>query len=156
MRKSVVEIGRRAELSQAANNRYLDALATLPTDTPLSRVTAKLCSPLMVEGRRYRGLNPLSPDDARLLEAISRGDWLVAGFRNRDIRRVLFGETDDATTHGKQAARVTRLLGLLRAHRLIKKIPKTHRYLLTKDARSLVPALIAANNTTMQKLTSVA
>ena len=156
MRKSVVEMTRRAELSQASNDRYLEALGTLPTDTPLSRATGKLCRPVLVEGRRYRALNPLAPADARLLEAVSRGEWLIAGFRNRDIRRALHGDAPDGPARRRQAARVTRLLGLLRAHGLIKKIPRTHRYLLTAEATSVIPALHAINNATLQQLTSAA
>jgi hypothetical protein len=51
---------------------------------------------------------------------------------------------------------VTRLLGLLRAHGLIKKIPRTQRYLLTTEGASVIPALLAANHATLQQLTSAA
>jgi hypothetical protein len=156
MRKSVVEMTRRSELSQASNDRYLEALGALPMDVPLSRVAEKLCRAVIVEGRRYRALNPLAADEARLLEAVSRGEWLVAGFRNREIRQVLFGEAPDEATRRRQAGRVTRLLGLLRAHGLIKKIPRTHRYLLTTEGTSVIPALLAANNATLQTLTQAA
>jgi hypothetical protein len=156
MRKGVAEMARRSELSQASNDRYLEALGDLPTDTPLRRVASKLCRPVVVAGRRYRALNPLASDDARLLEAISRGEWLVAGFRNRDIRQVLHGEERDEAVRRRRAAAVTRLLGILRAHGLIKKVPRTHRYLLTTEGTSVIPALLAANNATLQQLTSAA
>jgi hypothetical protein len=156
MRKSVVEMSRRAELSRASNDRYLEALATLPTDTSLGRATGKLCRPVVVEGRRYRALNPLAPDDAGLLEAVSRGEWLVAGFRNRDIRQILYSEAPDESSRRRLSACVTRLLGLLRAHGLIKKVPRTHRYLLTTEGTSVIPALLAANNATLQQLTNAA
>lgn len=156
MRKSVVEMGRRAELSQASNDRYLDALGTLPTDTPLCRVAAALCQPVKVEKRRYRALNPLAADDHRLLAAVSRGEWLVQGFRNRDIRRTLYGDESDPTTQRRQAARVTRLLGLLRAHGLIKKIPRTHRYLLTAQGTTVIPALLGANSASLKQLAGAA
>jgi hypothetical protein len=156
MRKGVAEMPRRAEVSQASNGRYLEALGGLPTDVPLSRAVGELCRAAVVAGRRYRALNPLAADDARLLEAVGRGEWLVAGFRNRDIRRALFGEAADAVTRRRQAARVTRLLGLLRAHGLIKKVPRTHRYLLTVEGTAVIPALLAVNNATLQQLTSAA
>jgi hypothetical protein len=145
MRKSVVEMPRRAELSQASNNRYLEALGELATDTPLGRAAGKLCRPVVIGSRRHRALNPLAADDAQLLEAIGRGEWLIGGFRNRDIRQALHGDAADETTRRRQAGRVTRLLGLLRAHGLIKKVPRTHRYLLTKQGTVLVPALLAVN-----------
>jgi hypothetical protein len=156
MRKGVAEMARRADLSQASNDRYLEALGGLPADTPLCRASAKLCRTAIVDGRRYRGLNPLAADDARLLEAISRGEWLVAGFRNRDIRQALHGNEVDESKRRRQSAAVTRLLGILRAHGLIKKIPRTHRYLMTVEGTSVIPALLAANNATLQQLTSAA
>jgi hypothetical protein len=156
MRKGVAEMARRAELSAASNDRYLEALGTLATGTPLGRAVGKLCQSVLVAGRRFRALNPLAADDTRLLEAISRGEWLVAGFRNRDIRCVLHGDAPDEATRRRQASQVTRLLGLLRAHGLIKKVPRTHRYLLTTEGASVIPALLAASNATLQQLTSAA
>ena len=45
-----------SEVIRAALERYLEALGGLPTDTPLCRVSSKLCRGVVVEGRRYRGL----------------------------------------------------------------------------------------------------
>jgi hypothetical protein len=156
LRKGVADLVRRTEVSQASNGRYLEALGSLPVDTPLSRVAEKLCRPVMVEGRRHRALNPLNPDDARLLAAVSRGEHLLSGFRNRDIRQALYCDSTDDTMRRRQAAVVTRLLGLLRAHGLIKKIPRTHRYLLTAEGTRVIPAFLAAHNATLQQLTNAA
>ena len=51
---------------------------------------------------------------------------------------------------------MTRLLGILRAPGLIKKVPRPHRYLLTTEGTSVIPAQLAANNATLQQLTSAA
>ncbi len=155
MRKSVVELPRRAELSQASNERYLEALGAVPPATPLGELTARLCRPVVVEGRRYRALNPLG-EDARLLGVISRGEFLITGFRNRDIREALHGSESDAEKRRRQAGAVTRLLGILRAHGLIKKVPRTHRYLLTVQGTSVIPALLAANKATLEQLKAAA
>jgi hypothetical protein len=56
----------------------------------------------------------------------------------------------------RQAATVSRKLLLLRAHHLIRKVPRTHRYLLTKAGRIAVTALIAARNANTQELTRLA
>ena len=47
-------------------------------------------------------------------------------------------------------------LRLLRAHHLIRKVPRTHRYHLTKAGRTIVTALIAARNANTQQLTKLA
>src|SRR5262249_13967898 len=98
MRKGVAEMPRRAEGSPASNDRYLEALGGLRAAVPVSRAVGKLCRAVGVEGRRYRALTPLGADDARSLEAVGRGEWLVSGFRNRDIRRALDGEAADGAT----------------------------------------------------------
>jgi hypothetical protein len=156
MRKSVVEMPRRAELSQASNDRYGEALAGLPLDVPLGRVAEKLCRAVTSHGRRYRALNPLAADDCALLKAVSQGEWAVTGFRNRDIREALNGQAKDDATRRRQSGRVTRQLGLLRAHGLIKKIPNTHRYVLTTHGTCVVPSLLTAANATVQQLTPAA
>jgi len=45
---------------------------------------------------------------------------------------------------------------MLRAHGLIKKIPKTHRYQLTDKGRALVVVLGAAKQASTKKLTELA
>jgi hypothetical protein len=109
------------------------------------------------QGRRYRAINPLEPHDGALLQAISRGEWALAGFRNRDIRRDLYGpKPRDARHARRQSAAVGRRLRLLRAHGLIRKIPRTHRYTFTAYGRNLVTALIVAQHADTQKLTALA
>jgi predicted transcriptional regulator len=60
------------------------------------------------------------------------------------------------TEQKSQATAVSRKLRLLRAHRLIRKLPRTHRYQLTQVGRIVVTALIAARNANAQQLTKLA
>lgn len=172
LRKSVADLTRRAELSQSANTRYLEALGKVDVDAPLSSLTDKLCQPVVVvstaadgakKTRRYRALRPFDPDEVRLLEVVSRGAWELSGFRNRDIRVALSGaaagatvpeqETAEAAVARRRAAsRISRKLAMLRAHGLIKKIPRTHRYLLTAEGRVAIAALLAVRHATPARL----
>jgi hypothetical protein len=157
LRKGVADLHRRSELSQAANERYLEALGAVESPTPLEKLTASLCEAVEREGRRYRGLNPLSEDDARVLEAVGQGEHLISGFRNRDIRQFLHGDPPaDEKAQRSQSNRVGRLLGLLRAHGLIRKIPQTHRYQVTASGRTRLAAIYAARKATVEKLTEAA
>jgi hypothetical protein len=70
LRQGVADLYRRCELSQAANERYLEALGAVASPTPLEQLSAPLCRAVVKGGRRYRGLNPLGDDDARVLEAV--------------------------------------------------------------------------------------
>jgi hypothetical protein len=62
-------------------------LATVEEKTSLAELTKDLGKPTAWKGRSVRALNPLADEDVRLLEAVSRGDFLISGFRNRDLRQ---------------------------------------------------------------------
>jgi len=157
MRKGVADLPRRAEVSQAANQRYLTALASVEQTVPLGELTTRLCRPATYKGRRVRALNPHAPGDAALLAAISRGEFTLNGLRNQDLRALLFARPARSKAEQKrQAAAVSRKLLLLRAHHLIRKVPRTHRYHLTDAGRTLVTALMAARNANVQELTKIA
>jgi hypothetical protein len=101
-------------------------------------------------------LNPFAPNDAALLETIDRGEFLVNGFRNRDLRAHLFAPASDPQTARHQSAAVTRQLRMLRAHGLIRKVPRTHRCLLTARGQRCVTAVLAARAADTAKLTQAA
>jgi len=157
LRKGIADMHRRARICQAANERYLDSMATVEDTTSLEELAAQLCQPAELDGRRVRALNPFSVDDAKLLQAVNRGEFLLNGFRNRDLRSLLFGsaETSPQETRRKASA-VTRKLRLLRAHGLIRKVPTTHRYLVTDSGRSAIAALLAARQADTAKLAQLA
>jgi hypothetical protein len=234
LRKGIADLHRRAEVSQAANERYLGALAAVQDGTPLRELAEPLCcpaplpvrrpgglsgaaavaaaapvapaatgpvvvagegaaaasppaaegvatasppaaegaataSPPAVEGaataaaapvvrpRRVRALNPLAPGDAALLEAVSRHEFLINGLRNRDLRRLLYGDQEaPAAEQRRQSAAITRQLRLLRGHGLIHKVPKTHRYVVSEAGRRAITALLAARNASTEELTRCA
>jgi hypothetical protein len=157
LRKGVADLHRRCELSQATNRRHLEALAAVESPERLGAVSEPLCHRMVKDGRRYRALNPLGAQDARLLEFVGRGDHLITGFRNRNLRQCLHGDRPkEVAAHRRQSARVSRLLGLLRAHGLIQKIGGTHRYQVTSRGREAITAILAARDAAVEKLTSVA
>jgi hypothetical protein len=83
--------------------------------------------------RQYRALRPISPDDASLFQAILHGEHSLQGFRNRDLRKTL-GDSDPKNS----SARVSRLLALLRAHKLIYKVFKTNYYRITRKGHQVM------------------
>jgi hypothetical protein len=142
---------------QAANERYLESLAAVEESISLGQLAETVCRPARWKGRRVRALHPLSPDDAALFQAVNRGEFNVNGFRNRDLRPLLYPtESPDAPTVRRQAAAITRKLRLLRAHGLIHKVPKTHRYVLSPQGRQVITALLAARAADTVKLVDAA
>jgi len=156
MRKAIADLHRLSEVSQAANNRYLDALAIVDVPTPIKSLVQDILKPTHINERRVRAINPWFEDDARLLESVMRGEFTINGFRNRDIRKLLFGEAKTPEEEKKQSARISRRLRMLRAHGLIKKVPHTHRYHVTEKGHGIISALIAARNADANQLTRLA
>jgi len=154
MRKGIADLHRRAQVSRAANERYIEALATVSDDTSLAELTKNLCRPTKWKGKRVRPLRPWSPEDGALLEAVNRGEFNINGFRNRDLRRLLFAQRTDSPQEQRRRSRtVTRYLRLLRAHGLIRKLPGTHRYVLTLQGYRAITALLCARNASVTQLT---
>ncbi len=145
LRKGTADIHRRAEISQAANERYVEALASVGESRSLAELAEAVCRPVVSQGKRARALNPLAAEDGRLLEAVNRGEFAINGFRNGDLRALLYPKRPSADADGRRrSAAVTRKLRLLRAHGLIHKVPKAHRYHLSPHGRAIINALLAA------------
>jgi hypothetical protein len=158
MRQGVADLHQRAEVGRKINERYAASLATVADVTPLGELADGLGKRQRWQGRSLRALNPLAAEDVALLEAVNRGEFLISGFRNRDLRTHLYANAGSATPDEArtQSAKVTRQLRLLRGHGVIAKIAKTHRYQLTDKGRSAVSALLAARKADTKQLLQAA
>lgn len=157
LRRGVADLHRRCELSRKSNEAYLEALSVVECPETLEALAQPASASLAKGGRRYRGLNLLSVHDRRLLQAIHRGEYAIAGFRNRDLRAILFGPAaaNRAETK-KQSGQVTRRLQLLRAHGLIQKVPHSHRYKITTLGSKLATAVSYASDRSLKNLSQAA
>jgi hypothetical protein len=157
LRKGVADLHRRSQISQRSNKAYLDALAAVDDSTPCAKLFDAVASPVSYHQRRVRALRLADPDDLALLQAVSRGEFATAGFRNRDIRSLMH---PSASPHSPDARRLSattsRHLRILRAHGLVTKIHKTHRYRLTPKGQLLAAALFATRRASIKQLLAVA
>lgn len=158
LRKGVADLHRRAELSQRANEAYLDALAAVDDTTPCAELFDVVSKPIVSDGRRARALRLSDSSDLALLKAVARGEFAVAGFRNRDIRRLIHPAMQTATKRelSRLSGKTSRQLRLLRVHGVIRKIPKTHRYRLTERGQLLTAALFATRTANIKQLLPMA
>lgn len=152
LRKGVADLHRRAEISQRSNVRYLDALAAVDDTTPCSHLFDAVARPVIDDGRRFRALRLADPADLALLETVSRGEFAIAGLRNRDLRTHLYPRPKTPTDLRRLTGKVSRQLRLLRAHGVIRKVPKTHRYQLTAKGCLLTAALRATRDASLKQL----
>jgi len=158
MRKGIADLKRRSELNQKANERYFDALASFDTDASVSEIVLPICKPAKLGNQRIRPMRPWSSDDKLLLEAVANGKFIAQGFRNADILGELYPTMKNANQRHRRkiAGRITRKLRMLRAHGIIRKISRTHRYTLTTRGRELASILTSAQHLTMQQINTIA
>jgi hypothetical protein len=141
------------QIGFTASRRLLDVqrISHDPADgaTALNALSNPVTSPA---GTRTAGMRITDQRVQALLAAICAFRFLPNGFTNRDLRHhlaPLLGLDAEAMTSGQ----ITYDLRRLRVHGLIRKIPRTHRYLVTPDGirqalfltrlaqRFLIPAL---------------
>src|SRR5262245_17874601 len=77
--KGVAWLWRYAEISRAANGRYLEALAVVDDWRRARQLLDRVTRPAALGGRRKRALQPLSPQDQALFLAVLRGEHQVRG-----------------------------------------------------------------------------
>jgi hypothetical protein len=153
LRKGVADLPRRAEVADAANKRLAESLASVAAPQTLGELLQPLGQAVLKNGRRLaRPLNPLTGADGELLRTLAQGDYLLNGFRNRDLRSSLLGASTDPIERRQQSAKISRLLAILKGHGLILRIQKTHRYQLTAHGRIVVTALLTAHTADTQRL----
>jgi hypothetical protein len=157
MRKGIADLDRRADVSHAANNRLAESLASVAETTPLGKLLEPLCQPVLDKnGRRARALNPCAGPDGELLRCLANGEFLLNGFRNRDLRTKLYQATKDPDERRQQAATITRKLALLKAHGLIVKVQKSHRYRLSAAGHRITTVLLTAFEADVTRFTIAA
>jgi len=143
MAKRVTNLWRYAEVALAANRRYIEALSVVDDPTASYRLLDQICEPVTRNGRRYRALNPLAPRDLQLFLSVLRGEHFLHGFQSRDFAQGLACPKPSSPGQRRSlAARLNRLLRLLRAHGLIAKIPHTRHYRPTLRGVTFMTAII--------------
>ena len=141
--KSVAFIGQYFRLARQSNSRYLEALAAVEDPTLAYREIQRISAPARLHGRTARPLNPLAPDDHALLQAVLRGENLIHGFRNEHIRQQIYpAPSSDPLQQKRLSARIRRKLLMLRAHKLIARVPRSRRYVITALGYRLIAAAI--------------
>ena len=147
MNKGVANFYHYHAVARAANERYLGALAVVDRPTASVRALDRASKPARLGPRRHRGLNLLRLQEQMVFRAVLRGEHHVNGFRNRDLQAALFPTpVRDGVEQRRRTAHVSRLLQLLRAHGLIAKVPRAHRYRVTTKGEALMSAAIYARH----------
>ena len=155
MRKGIADLHRRAEVSQKTNERLLNALASVDDSQSVEELTAEIQRPTKWGDRRVRGLRPWA-EDKELITVINRGEFLINGLRNRDLQKLLYtAEAELPAERRRRSAAISRKLRLLRAHGLIQKVPRTHRYHVTDAGRVILLTILTTVKTSLNQLNQI-
>jgi hypothetical protein len=126
----------------AANARYLDALAVVDNPAPAYKQVEELTKPVVVAGRSYAGFNPASSPDVKVFQGVLEGNHLVHGFRNGDIRAILYGASTEPSECRCQCATVGRLFKRLHVRGLVAKVPRSRRWHVSREGHRLLGAVV--------------
>ena len=152
MRKGIADLHRRTEVSQKANERLLNALASVDASRTVEELTAKIQKRTTLGGRNVRGLRPWG-DDKELLAAINHGEFTINGMRNRNLQELLYDTpSQEPAERRRRSSAISRKLRMLRAHGIIQKVPRTHRYQVTETGRVILLAILATAQTSLKQL----
>jgi hypothetical protein len=113
----------------AANRRYREFLGALDDPSAGVQRLEKIAARVQDQGRSHRGFHHFGGDDLDWLQAISRGQFPISGFRNRELRE---------WRPGRSAAQRARMIQRLRGQGLLTKIGKRSKSDLTKLGRVVV------------------
>jgi hypothetical protein len=155
LRKGVADVGLRASVSQDVNNRFLDDVALVKDETPVRDYIEKVTGAISSGGRRYRALDPAGKD-RDLLQILVDPAWKVSGVTNKMLREKLASTKFGSRKSEKQlSAKISRHLRLLRAHGIIRKLPKQNRYQVTLKGvkiTNMLAAILAASTESLMKI----
>ena len=159
MRKGIADLARRAVVSRQINERYAEHIAVADTSERLGEICERVCRRASLRGRngknvKVRALRPGDSLDGSLLEFLKKGGWDINGFANRDLDMFLNGgkPPKDAADKKRRSAKATRLIRLLRAHKLVVKVNGRNKYRVTEYGHKLSTAIALAKEASVKKL----
>ncbi len=129
MKKTIYSLPALQEQLLAANQRYLKFISAIETAEVGVAKLHQLAETQTENNHRYKGFNLFAEEDASLFRTLLHGEFFISGFTNKALQPLL---------PAKNAAQITRLLGRLRVHGLIKKVGQRYKYYLTNFGRQVV------------------
>jgi len=144
MGKSISNLYRYAQVSQAANKRYLNAVSLAEPRTEFISEIEMICNRVISGNRVFSGMNPISKETERIFLAVMDGANHINGFTNASIKKSIFPGA--AAGDKKIRNKTTRIIAKLRAHKLISKIPHSFRYKVTSKGIKIMASVLAVKN----------
>lgn len=123
MRKNIYSLRPLIKIAKDACRRYIEFISIIEDKTVGTKKLRKVTQRIEENNRGYKGFNFFDDNDIRIIRILTRGEFNIAGFRNKDIRRFV---------PEKSSGQVSRILKRLKLHGIIKKTTNSYKYYLTK------------------------
>ena len=133
MKKNIYSLKPLKKNLKASNKRYLEFISAFKLNTDGREKLESISQPKADNGRNFKGFNFFDNDDLKLLLIIVRGEFLINGFRNKDLRYFY---------KDKSSSQISRVLKRLRLHQLIRKVSRCHKYYLTALGKQIICAAL--------------
>lgn len=155
MRKGIADINLRAMVSSNSNKRFAEQLATVSDKTPVGNLFEDLTHSISRNGKKFRSLD-ITGKDKSILRAISDPAFNAGSITNKQLQEKLAGtKWANGLTGKKLSSKISRQISLLRAHGIIRKLPKQHKYALTDKGRKISSALNAVLSASTEDLVNL-
>ena len=128
LKKNIYSLGFLMDNLKAANKRHLEFISAFDNKEVGRKRLDDISKSKTIQNRNYKGFNFFSKFDLSILLAISRGEFNIMVFRNKQLQKLL-----DLTS-----SQISRLIKRLRIHKLIRKVPNAYRYYLTSLGKQTI------------------
>lgn len=129
MKKNIYSLTPLVKCLKSSNRRYLEFISIFETNEKGRHDLNRTSQPVKENDRNYAGLNFFDKNDLQIIMAVSRGEFCIRGFQNKDLRKYLFGMT---------CSQISRLLKRLRMLGIIRKAGNCYRYYLTHLGKRII------------------
>jgi hypothetical protein len=129
MKKGIYSLSVLREMVENANQRYIEFISAIDDMSVGVNNLNEISRTVVMDNRSYKGFNFFSDEDQEMLEALTSGEFNIRGFQNKNFQQMVKDKT---------SSQISRIIKRLRVHGLIKKIPCTYRYHVTKLGKYVI------------------
>lgn len=133
MKKNIYSLKPLKKNLKASNKRYLEFISAFQLNTDGREKLKNISRSKVDNGRNFKGFNFFDSDDLNLMMIIAKGEFLINGFRNKNLR---------CFYSDKSSSQISRMLKRLRLHQLVRKVTNCHKYYLTSLGKQVICAAL--------------
>ena len=129
MKKNIYSLRPFIKIAKFANRRYHEFISTIEERRVGTKRVRKVTQRIENNNRGYKGFNFFDENDMKIIHILTRGEFNISGFRNKDIRKFL---------PQKSSGQISRILKRLKLHGIIKKATQSYKYYLTRTGKEVI------------------